>query len=76
MKFPFNSNISLYKTLSFVLIALAFSVCAYAQPQQGGRPGGTGAGQPGRPAPKGRVNGKLFDATTNKPIEFVVLRVY
>ncbi|MFA9221518.1 MAG: hypothetical protein ACEQSL_10045, partial [Sediminibacterium sp.] len=49
---------------------------AFAQPQTGGRTGGIGAGQPGRPVAKGRVYGKLFDARTNKPLEFVVLRVY
>ena len=64
-----------------VLFSMAFlsASTVYAQPQTGGRPGGTGGsggGQPGRPAPKGRVYGKLFDARTNKPLEFVVLRIY
>jgi hypothetical protein len=70
---PSHNSILLF--LLFVLLGTT----AFAQPQTGGRPGGTGGsggGQPGRPAPKGRVYGKLFDTRTNKPLEFVVLRVY
>jgi hypothetical protein len=76
MIFPLYSNIAFHKTLSLVLLALVFSVCAFAQPQQSGRPAGSGTGQPGRPPAKGRVYGKIFDARTNKPLEFVVLRIY
>lgn len=60
----------------FAMCAILFASAMFAQPQNGGRPAGSGAGQPGRPAPKGRVYGKLFDARTNKPLEFVILRVY
>ncbi len=68
--FPFHRSIILF-LFAFISVGTTF-----AQPQTGGRPGGSGGGQPGRPAPKGRVYGKLFDARTNKPLEFVVLRVY
>jgi outer membrane receptor protein involved in Fe transport len=71
--FPFHKSIILF------LFAFIFVGTTFAQPQTGGRPGGTGGsggGQPGRPAAKGRVYGKLFDARTNKPLEFVVLRIY
>ncbi len=57
----------------FMLISAGI---VFSQPQNGGRPGGSGSGQGPRPAAKGRVYGKLFDARTNKPLEFVVLRLY
>ena len=79
MTFITRSFLQKAKTLFFLLVLFISAAGAYAQPQTGGRPGGTGGsggGQPGRPAPKGRVYGKLFDARTNKPLEFVVLRIY
>ncbi len=76
MTFITRSFLQKAKTLFFLLVLFISAAGAYAQPQTGGRPGGSGVGQPGRPAPKGRVYGKLFDARTNKPLEFVVLRIY
>ncbi len=79
MTFSFDTLIKRASTTLFVTFMLLTASISFAQPQNGGRPGGTGGsggGQPGRPAPKGRVYGKLFDARTNKPLEFVVLRVY
>jgi hypothetical protein len=79
MTFSFPSFKNQVKLILLVTTMLFCASSVIAQPQTGGRPGGTGgsgAGQPGRPAPKGRVYGKLFDARTNKPLEFVVLRVY
>ena len=79
MTFKFNRLRSSPKSLILFLFVVIFGSTAFAQPQTGVRPGGTGGsggGQTGRPAPKGRVYGKLFDARTNKPLEFVVLRIY
>ena len=79
MTFSFDTLIKRASTTLFVTFMLLTASISFAQPQNGGRPGGTGGtggGQPGRPAPKGRVYGKFFDARTNKPLEFVVLRVY
>jgi len=79
MTFEISQLLPSRKLIVVFLMAIFSATTAFAQPQTGGRPGGTGgsgAGQPGRPTPKGRVYGKLFDARTNKPLEFVVLRVY
>jgi outer membrane receptor for ferrienterochelin and colicin len=79
MTFEISQLLPSRKLIVVFLMAILSATTAFAQPQTGGRPGGTGgsgAGQPGRPAPKGRVYGKLFDARTNKPLEFVVLRIY
>jgi len=65
-----------FRYFASLFFALVLSASGFTQPQNGGRPGGSGAGQPGRPAAKGRVYGRLFDARTNKPLEFVILRVY
>lgn len=75
MIYPLHS--SFFKGKSILLLILTFfsAIVAFAQPQNGGRPGSGQPGQ-GRPAAKGRVYGKLFDARSNKPLEFVVLRVY
>lgn len=62
---------------AFLLACFILAVAtSFAQPQNGGRPGGNGPGQGQRPQAKGRVYGKLIDARSNKPLEFVVLRVY
>ena len=75
MAFITSSFLQKAKTFLLVFILLISAASSFAQPQQGGRPGGNGTGQ-GKPAAKGRVYGKLFDARTNKPLEFVVLRIY
>ena len=75
MTFESPRLFAFYKYIILFLFATLFGTTVFAQPQTGGRPGGSGPGQ-GRPPAKGRVYGKLFDARTNKPIEFVVLRVY
>ena len=71
-------RLPLFKGKSFLLCFFIFATVgtAYTQPQNGGRPAGGGPGQGQRPPAKGRIYGKLFDAKTNKPLEFVVLRVY
>ncbi len=76
MTFQINNNFPKGKFILLTVCAVIFAITTFAQPQNGGRPGGGGTGQPGRPAAKGRVYGKLFDARTNKPLEFVILRVY
>lgn len=75
MIYPLHSSFIKGKSILLIIIAFFTATVAFAQPQNGGRPGGGGPGQ-GRPAAKGRVYGKLFDARSNKPLEFVVLRVY
>lgn len=65
-----------FRYFASLFFALVLSASGFTQPHNGGRPGGSGSGQPGRPAAKGRVYGRLFDARTNKPLEFVILRVY
>lgn len=75
MIYPLHSSFIKGKSILLIIIAFFAATVAFAQPQNGGRPGGGGPGQ-GRPAAKGRVYGKLFDARSNKPLEFVVLRVY
>lgn len=72
----FYSALLRTKKLVFLLILICSISTAYAQPQNGGRPSGGAPGQGQRPPAKGRVYGKLFDARSNKPLEFVVLRVY
>ena len=76
MTFQLNKNFPKGKFILLTVCTVLFAITAFAQPQNAGRPGGSGAGQPGRPPAKGRVYGKIFDARTNKPLEFVVLRVY
>ena len=76
MIFQSNNKTSQAKFIMLAFCAMLFASTTFAQPQNGGRPVGGGTGQPGRPAAKGRVYGKLFDARTNKPLEFVILRVY
>ncbi len=75
MIYPLHSSFIKGKSILLIIIVFFSATVAFAQPQNGGRPGGGGPGQ-GRPAAKGRVYGKLFDARSNKPLEFVVLRVY
>jgi len=76
MTFQLNKNFPKGKFILLTVCTVLFAITAFAQPQNAGRPAGSGAGQPGRPPAKGRVYGKIFDARTNKPLEFVVLRVY
>jgi hypothetical protein len=76
MNFHFHSFIKQAKKNMLVMFMLISAGIVFSQPQNGGRPGGSGSGQGPRPAAKGRVYGKLFDARTNKPLEFVVLRAY
>ena len=75
MIYPLNSSLFKGKSILLLILVCFSATVAFAQPQNGGRPGGGQPGQ-GRPAAKGRVYGKLFDARSNKPLEFVVLRVY
>jgi hypothetical protein len=76
MTFQLNKNFPKGKFILLTVCTMLFAITAFAQPQNAGRPAGSGAGQPGRPPAKGRVYGKIFDARTNKPLEFVVLKTY
>jgi hypothetical protein len=76
MTFEISQLLPSRKLIVVFLMAVLSANTVFAQPQTGGRPGASGPGQANRPAPKGRVYGKLFDARTNKPLEFVVLRIY